>query len=116
MTWPPRLSRQVRDGLLAVLGVAALGVAAFFALHEPPERLIRLRMTAGPQEGTRHRIAQSLRHQAARRALSIELQAAAGSEEALKAVELGLVNVAFVQGGLDMGEHPDLRQVAALHV
>jgi TRAP-type uncharacterized transport system substrate-binding protein len=40
----------------------------------------------------------------------------AGSEEALHAVESGRVDVAFMQGGLDMGGHPGLRQVAVLHV
>ena len=35
MVWPARFGKRVRDGLLAILGVAALGLAAFFALHEP---------------------------------------------------------------------------------
>ena len=30
-----KFGKRVRDGVLAILGVAALGVAAFFALHEP---------------------------------------------------------------------------------
>ena len=52
---------RLRGGLLAFLGVAAIGLAAFFAWHEPRVRPVQLRMTAGQQEGTRHRIAQELR-------------------------------------------------------
>ena len=66
MPWSVRLSRRIRDGLLAILGVAALSFAAFFALHEPLRRPVRLRMTAGQDGGTRHRIAQALRREAAR--------------------------------------------------
>jgi TRAP-type uncharacterized transport system substrate-binding protein len=116
MVWPARVGKRVRDGLLAIIGVAALGLAAFFAVHEPRERPVRLRMTAGQGGGTRHRIAQALRREAARRALAIELQAMAGSEEALQAVESGRVDAALVQGGLDMVDRPGLRQVAGLHV
>ena len=87
----------------AVVGVTALGVAAFFAFYEPPVRSVRLRMTAGQEGGTRHRIAQVLQREAARRALAIELQAMAGSEKALEAVTSGQVDVALVQGGLGHG-------------
>jgi TRAP-type uncharacterized transport system substrate-binding protein len=111
-----RLRRRFRDGLLAILGVAGCAVAAFFAFHEPRERPVRLRMTAGQEGGTRHRIAQALRREAAHRAIAIEVQAMAGSDEALQAVESGRLDAAFVQGGLDMAGHPGLRQVAGLHV
>ena len=116
MVWPARFGKRVRDGLLAILGVSALGLAAFVALHQPWEQPVRLRMTAGQEDGTRHRIAQSLQREAAHRAISIELQAMAGSEDALQAMESGRVDAAFVQGGLDMIDHSGLRQVAALHV
>ena len=116
MVWPARFGKRLRDGLLAILGVLALCLAAFFALYDRWERPVRLRMTAGQEGGTRHRIAQALQREAARRALAIELQAMAGSEEALQAVESGRVDAALVQGGLDMVYHPDLRQVAVLHV
>ncbi len=116
MVWPARLGKWIRDGLLAVLGVSALGLAAFVALHDPPAERVLLRMTAGQEEGTRHRVARALRREASRRLLMIELQATAGSEEALEAMEAGRVDAAFVQGGLDMSEHRSLRQVATLHV
>lgn len=111
-----RWIKGVRDGLLAVLGVAALGLAAFFALHQPKERPARLRITAGQTEGTRHRIAQELQREAAHRAITIELHATAGSEEALREVDAGRLDAALVQGGLDLSDRPALRQVVALHV
>ncbi len=116
MVWRGRFGKRVRDGMLGVLGVVALGVAAFFAFYEPPLRSIDLRMTAGQDGGTRHRIAQVLRGHAARRAVAIELRAMAGSEKALQAVTSAQVDVALVQGGLDLADHPGLRQVAVLHI
>jgi hypothetical protein len=45
MDWPAPLGRRTRDGLLAILGMAALSLAAFYTLYEPRERPVRLRMT-----------------------------------------------------------------------
>ena len=53
--------------LLAFLGVAGLCFAAFFVLREQSPRPLRIRMTAGQEEGTRHHIAESLRQEAARK-------------------------------------------------
>jgi TRAP-type uncharacterized transport system substrate-binding protein len=116
MVRPARFGKRVRDGLLAILGMAALGLATFFALQEPRERPIQFRLTAGQEEGTRHRIARALRREAAERGIAIELQATAGSGEALQALEAGRIDAAFVQGGLEMSDHPGLRQVAVLHL
>ncbi len=116
MDWPARFRRRFRDGLLAVLGVAALSLAALFALHEPREQPVRLRMTAGQAGGTRYRIAQALQREAAQRAVAIELQDTAGSGKALQALDSGRLDAALVQGGLDVGDHPGLRQVAVLHL
>ena len=76
MLWSVRLSKRFRDGLLAILGVAALSLAAFFALHEPLRRPVRLRMTAGQEGGTRHRIAQALQREAGHRGEPVPGQAA----------------------------------------
>jgi TRAP-type uncharacterized transport system substrate-binding protein len=116
MVWPVRVGKRVRDGLLAVLGVAAIGGAAFFVLHEPPERDVRLWMTAGREDGARHLIAQELQRDAYPRKLKIELKPKAGSAEALQAVDSKELDMALVQGGLDMGGYPNLRQVAVLQL
>ncbi len=85
-------------------------------MSQPRERPVRLRLTAGQAEGIRNRIAQELRREAARRHLVIDLRPTAGSQEALHALEAGQVDVALVQGGLEMQGSPVLRQVAGLHV
>jgi TRAP-type uncharacterized transport system substrate-binding protein len=116
MNWPMRFGRRARDLSLAVLGLAALCLAAVFAFHQPSESPVRLRITAGQEVGTRHRIGEVLRREAIRRAIEVELLPTTGSAEALEAVQLGRLEVAFVQGGIHMADRPGLRQVAALHV
>jgi TRAP-type uncharacterized transport system substrate-binding protein len=111
-----RSRRRIRDGSLALLGLVAIGTALFFALYQPRERPIRLRMTAGQVEGTRHRIAEELAREAVRRNLVVDLRPTAGSQEALSELQAGRVDVALIQGGLETGDGPVLRQLAALHV
>jgi TRAP-type uncharacterized transport system substrate-binding protein len=108
--------RTIRDGTFAVLGLAALGLAAFVWLHEPAERPIHRRMTAGRSAGERGRIAEALRREAAGRSLRIDLVETVGSDEALREVDTGRIDMALAQGGLDLNDRPNLRQVAALHV
>jgi TRAP-type uncharacterized transport system substrate-binding protein len=116
MLWLARIGKRVRDGLLPVAGVAALCLAAYFALHKPPEHLIRLRMTAGQKGGARELLAHVLRREAARRALAVKVEAVAGSVEALHSLESGEVDAALIQGGLEMVDFPSVRQVLGLHI
>jgi TRAP-type uncharacterized transport system substrate-binding protein len=111
-----RIGKGLRDGAFAILGIGALALAVFFWLHTPKERAVRLRMTAGRQAGERHTIAEVLKREAARRAIAVDLRETAGSDEALRELDAGRIDVALVQGGLDPGERPNLRQVASLHV
>jgi TRAP-type uncharacterized transport system substrate-binding protein len=116
MSRRPRFWRAARDASFAALGVGALALATFFWLHQPKDRPIRLWMTAGRMEGARHRVAQALRAEAQRRGITIELRGTPGSQAALDDLEARRLDVALVQGGLDIGDRPELRQVAALHV
>ena len=111
-----RLGKAARDGAFALLGLAALGLAAYFWLHVPKERPVRLRLTAGRAAGERYRIAEALRREAARRAIAIEVVETAGTDEALREVDAGRLDAALAQGGLDLADRPNLRQVASLHV
>jgi TRAP-type uncharacterized transport system substrate-binding protein len=116
MFWSPRWRKRFREGSLAVLGVTAIGLAVWWALQQPQERPIHLSMTAGQEGGTRHKIAQELQLEAARRGLFIDVRPMTGSQQALRALETGEVDFAMVQGGLEMGDSPVVRQVASLHV
>ncbi len=111
-----RWRKAARDGAFALLGLAALGLAAYFWLHVPKERPVRLRLTAGRAAGERYRIAQALRREAARRAIAIEVVETAGTDEALREVDTGRLDAALAQGGLELADRPNLRQVASLHV
>lgn len=109
--WP------AREALLVAIGLAAIAGGAWIWLGPGAEvRATRLRMTAGQAEGLRHRIGEALRYQARGRGLDLVLSPSAGSEEALDGVDAGRWDVALVQGGLDPGDRPNLREVAALHV
>ncbi len=111
-----RFWRSARDAAFAVLGLSALALATYFWLTEPNDRPIRLRMTAGRLEGARHRVAVALGREAGRRGVTIELSGTPGSQAALDDVEARRLDLALVQGGLDFGDRPGLRQLAALHV
>jgi TRAP-type uncharacterized transport system substrate-binding protein len=111
-----RRRKAARDGAFALVGLAALGLAAYFWLHVPKERPVRLRLTAGRAAGERYRIAEALRREAARRAITIEVVDTAGTDEALRDVDAGRLDAALAQGGLDLADRPNLRQVASLHV
>jgi len=105
----------MRDGLLAAVGLAALCYAAFLVRCFPLPPHVLLPMTAGREEGGRYRIAQELKRYADSE-LEIELKKTAGSEEALNDLDSRQIDAALVQGGLDTSGHPNLCQVAVLHV
>lgn len=116
MVWGIRLRRSFWDWLVAVLGVAALGVAALLYFRQPAPRTARLTMTAGSSQGLRHQMALLLAAEARGRGVSVLTKPTAGSEEALDRVDAGALDLALVQGGLDLGPRRNVRQVAALYL
>ncbi len=108
--------RALRDSLLAVLGLAALATAVALLFHTPQATRTSLTLTAGSRSGLRHQIALALANEAQPYGLNFEVIATAGSENALEQVNARKIDVALVQGGLEVSNRPHVRQVAALHV
>jgi TRAP-type uncharacterized transport system substrate-binding protein len=73
-------------------------------------------MTAGNPLGMRHNLARMLRTEALPFGIDLELHGTKGSEDALEQVDRHALDVALVQGGLQMNGWPHVRQVATLHV
>ncbi|MGE0784770.1 MAG: TAXI family TRAP transporter solute-binding subunit [Sandaracinaceae bacterium] len=104
-----RSPRVVLGLALATLLLAVVFLAG--ALYRPS---IELRVSAGDELGRRHQIAQVLARFARERDVHFTLMPTSGSADALARVESGELDVALVQGGLDVGRH--VREVAPLDV
>jgi TRAP transporter TAXI family solute receptor len=110
-----RLVRR-RWRIVSVLtAVLAIG-CAWLAVSRPWDRMPNLRISGGSAEGRRHRLAMALAHDAKRHGLSIEVVPTSGSVDALKRVGSGTLDLALVQGGLDVGDDEQVREVAPLHI
>src|SRR5262245_52989846 len=108
--------RSLRDGLLALLGLGALGAAAWLMLWRSEVPRQSLTITAGSASGLRHSFAVALARESRDYGLDFDLVPTAGSEQALEDVEAGRIQVALIQGGLATGNRVNVRQVAAMHV
>src|SRR5262249_41244847 len=111
-----RLRRLVWKWVVPAVGIAALGFAAYVYFHTPRDRSYRLSMTAGHAASTRNQIAETLRTEMARCGLTLETLSCPGAEESLDLVNNGHIDCAFVQGGLGVGDRPNVRLVAMLHI
>src|SRR5262245_46962255 len=110
------LRRAALKWVAPVLGIAALGLAAFFYFHTPSPGRHRLTMTAGPTVSTRHHMAELLRTEARPQGIDLVLRGTVGSEESLDQVNSRQLDCALVQGGLSIGDRPNIRQVAVLPI
>jgi TRAP-type uncharacterized transport system substrate-binding protein len=115
-TTQQRVHRLLWRWVAPLAGIAALCLAGFFYFHTPRARTHSLTMTAGNPAGTRHDIAEVLRREVAPRGVDLRLRSSVGSEEALDWVNARQVDCALVQGGLSVGDRPNVRLVAMLHI
>jgi TRAP-type uncharacterized transport system substrate-binding protein len=111
-----RPRRRAWQWLAPAIGLAALGVAASVYFHVPHLRSYRLTVTAGSAASTRNQVAETLRAEMAQCGLHLENRFSQGSEEALDLVNRGEIDCAFVQGGLGVGERPNVRLVAMMQI
>jgi len=110
------VARLARDWAIVGTASAAVGLASYLALRALGPRPFALSITAGSEQGARHRVADALRREATPAGIALRVVGSAGSEAALDDVDRRRLDLALVQGGLDLGRRPDLREVAALHV
>jgi TRAP-type uncharacterized transport system substrate-binding protein len=116
MSAEARLRKVFWVWLAPLGGLAALALALYFYFRSPPERTYHLSMTAGNTLGLRHNLARMLRAEASSYGIQLDLQGTKGSEDALDQVDRHALDVALVQGGLQMNGWSNVRQVATLHV
>jgi TRAP-type uncharacterized transport system substrate-binding protein len=111
-----RSRRWVWKWLAPAVGIAALGLAAFFYFHTPRERAFHLTMTAGNPANTRYQVTEALNPELKSCGLNLETKYSRGSEDALDLVNRGEIDCAFVQGGLGVGDRPNVRLVAIMQI
>lgn len=112
--WLERLRRneRVRKLLAGCLVVALLGIAASF-LHDALPRQYALTITGGDILGNRHYVARQLQQVAAEHGVALKLNPMPGSEEALRALDEGKIDLAFIQDGLE-NKYPNVVHVASV--
>ncbi len=111
------LHRRHRGRLLGWLALASFVMLALILirfLYLP--RSVLVTMSSGNTEGTIHQFLLSLAHDAAQSELDIEPVITTGSLESLKRVDSGQLDFAIVQGGSDMDQYRNVRQVGVLSV
>jgi TRAP-type uncharacterized transport system substrate-binding protein len=111
-----RVRRLIWKWVVPLVGVTALGLAAYAYFHAPRTRSYRLTVTAGSAVSTRHHLAETLKPELERRGLILEFHPTQGSEEALDLVDRGEIDCAFVQGALGEQDRRNVRQVAMLEI
>ena len=116
MFWRSRIRWYTREWAAAAIFLALVvaGAAIYRSQWRPSS--YRLVISAGSVNGLRHRFAERLAEDAAARGLGLRIVGTRGSLEASSLVDSGELDLALVQGGLDPGAYPNVRQVAALHV
>lgn len=99
---PDNLLREIRKNRL-ILGVALLciGIAAYFLVFERVAKVHTLRASAGDPTGRRAELLRILAEEGRAHSLDLKLEATDGSEESLRMVAQGKLDLALVQGGLE---------------
>ena len=118
MASPSLLRSVARDRVALFLMVVLIAAAGWFVFTRSGghDRPMRLRLSAGRPQGPRHAMAEALADEARKLGLDLIVVPTAGSEESLDRLDAGQIDVAMIQGGLDLAGRGHLRQVASLHV
>ena len=107
-----RSSRKIQKRLILILIFLLLGIAAKFAYELLP-RHFNLSMAGGGLLSNRHHLAKILSDEAKLNNLSIRVTPTNGSIQAMEWVDAGKLDLALVQGGLDV-KYENVRHVATI--
>ncbi len=107
--------RRLRDLSLLVLCLAIFGLGVWWLAPVKPAK-ITLKMSAGSQLGTRHALALQLSEVCRAHGMELKVIPTDGSEQALRQVNEGQIDLAFVQGGLIGQRYQHVTEVAPLHL
>jgi TRAP-type uncharacterized transport system substrate-binding protein len=98
---------------LAAAGLLALAALAAASLFELLPREHAMTISGGDLTGNRHFLARALQETAAGNGVTLALRPTGGSQEALALVAAGKLDLAFIQGGLDLPDR-NVVQVATV--
>ncbi|MES2402270.1 MAG: TAXI family TRAP transporter solute-binding subunit [Pseudomonadota bacterium] len=112
--WLNRLQRneRVRKTLACLLVIVLLGIAAHY-VYEVLPRTYSLKITGGDILGNRHYLAGTLRDDILPLGVRLDVLPTDGSQEALSQVSEGKLDLALIQGGLEL-PYPNVTHVANL--
>lgn len=108
-----RSKHHIRKGLALIAIVILLGLAGKFAYELYP-RHYELTISGGGMLTKSHHLAKVLQEEASRRNLTLTITPTAGSFQALNDLNDGTLDLAFVQGGIDVVGYENVRQVASI--
>lgn len=100
--------------LLSALAFIGFGVWIWGPWRVEPE--LRLRISAGKEASTRHRMVLELGKHLRKHRIQLEVVASEGSEQSLDWLNEKKIDLALVQGGLALGTRTEVRQLAALQL
>ena len=108
-----RSKHHIRRGLALLTIGLLLGLAGKFAYDLYP-RNYELTISGGGMLTKSHHLAKVLQEEAIRRNVSLTIAPTAGSFQALNDLNDGRLDLAFVQGGIDVVGYDNVRQVASI--
>ena len=108
-----RSKHHIRKGLALLVIAILLGIAAKFAYELYP-RHYDLSISGGGMLTKSHQLAKVLQDEATRANISLLITPTKGSFQALNDLNDGVLDLAFVQGGIDVVGYENVRQVASI--
>lgn len=107
---------QLREALLLLAALAFIGFGIWIWGPWRVDPILRLRISAGKEASARFQMVSKLKEQLRRHRIELELEPSEGSEQSLDWLNDQEIDLALVQGGLNLGSRTQVRQLAALQM